>query len=72
MVETTGTVKWYKEELGYGFITPDDGGADVLIHVSVLDVNHPILQVGQKMSFSKSDDGPKGPQVIRVFSVDPL
>lgn len=49
---TTGTVKWFNPDKGYGFIQPDDGGKDVFVHISAVQssgLSH--LQEGQKISF---------------------
>ncbi|WP_374306292.1 cold-shock protein [Methylocella sp.] len=49
---TTGTVKWFNPDKGYGFIQPDDGGKDVFVHISAVErsgLRH--LQEGQKINF---------------------
>ncbi len=49
---TTGTVKWYNRQKGYGFIAPEDGSKDVFVHVSAVErsgLGH--LTEGQKVSF---------------------
>jgi CspA family cold shock protein len=49
---TTGTVKWFNPEKGYGFIRPDDGGKDVFVHVSAVQQSGlRSLQEGQKLTF---------------------
>lgn len=63
---TTGTVKWFNETKGFGFITPDDGSKDVFVHFSaILDDGFRTLNEGQKVSFNV-EDGPKGPQAQSV------
>ena len=48
----TGTVKWFNTTKGYGFITPDDGGKDVFVHISaVQEAGLGQLDEGQKVSF---------------------
>ena len=48
----TGKVKWFHEQKGYGFITPDDGGKDVFVHISALErTGLATLTDGQKVSF---------------------
>jgi cold shock protein len=49
---TTGTVKWFNPDKGYGFIQPDDGGKDVFVHVSAVEQSGlRNLQEGQKIAF---------------------
>lgn len=49
---TTGTVKWFNTTKGYGFIQPDDGGADLFVHVSAVEkAGMRGLNEGQKVSF---------------------
>lgn len=49
---TTGTVKWFNTEKGYGFIQPEDGGKDVFVHVSAVEqAGMRSLKEGQKVSF---------------------
>jgi cold shock protein len=49
---TTGTVKWFNPDKGYGFIRPDDGGKDVFVHVSAVQQSGlRNLQEGQKIAF---------------------
>jgi CspA family cold shock protein len=63
---TTGTVKWFNESKGFGFITPDDGGKDVFVHFSAIaSEGFRTLAEGQQVSFNV-EDGPKGPQAVNV------
>lgn len=49
---TTGTVKWFNDTKGYGFIQPDNGGSDVFVHVSaVKEAGWRSLEEGQKLGF---------------------
>ena len=62
----TGTVKWFSSEKGYGFITPDDGSADVFVHFSaIVGEGYKNLDEGQKVEF-ESTQGQKGPQAANV------
>jgi len=61
-----GTVKWFNAEKGFGFITPDDGSADVFAHFSSIEgTGYRELIEGQKVSF-ESEQGPKGLQATAV------
>lgn len=63
---TTGTVKWFNESKGFGFITPADGGKDVFVHFSAIQAEgFKVLAEGQAVSFNV-EDGPKGPQATNV------
>jgi cold shock protein len=58
----TGTVKWFNESKGYGFISPADGGNDVFVHFSTIQADgFKTLAEGQKVQF-ESQVGPKGLQ----------
>jgi CspA family cold shock protein len=62
----TGTVKWFNETKGYGFITPDDGTADVFVHFSAIQADgFRTLNEGQAVSFEKKA-GAKGDQAVNV------
>ena len=63
---TTGTVKWFNEAKGFGFITPADGGKDVFVHFSEIQAEgFKVLAEGQVVTFNV-ENGPKGPQATRV------
>lgn len=65
----TGTVKWFNESKGFGFITPDNGGSDVFVHFSAIEAQgFKTLAEGQKVSF-EVQDSPKGPQASNVVPV---
>ena len=56
----TGTVKWFNDSKGFGFITPDDGGDDLFAHFSaIVDAGYKSLKEGERVSFEVTD-GPKG------------
>jgi CspA family cold shock protein len=64
----TGTVKWFNESKGFGFITQDNGGADVFVHFSAITGSgFKTLAEGQKVSFDLQN-GPKGPQASNVVA----
>jgi len=57
----TGTVKWFNEQKGFGFIQPDAGGADVFVHISAVErAGLRSLQEGQKLSFEVERDKRSG------------
>jgi cold shock protein len=65
----TGTVKWFSDDKGYGFITPDDGSQDVFVHHSAIQSEgFRTLAEGSKVSY-ESEDGPKGPAAQSVQPV---
>jgi len=62
----TGTVKWFSDEKGYGFITPDDEGKDLFVHFSAIEGNgFRTLAEGAKVSY-EPEQGPKGPNAANV------
>ena len=62
----TGTVKWFNPEKGFGFITPEDGSADVFVHFSAIqETGYRSLNENDKVEFEVSQ-GPKGPQAGNV------
>ena len=62
----TGTVKWFNESKGFGFISPADGSADVFVHFSAIQSDgFRSLNEGQSVSY-KVENGPKGPQASAV------
>lgn len=61
-----GTVKWFNDQKGYGFITQEDGGADVFVHFSAIGgEGFKTLAEGQTVEFDVVD-GQKGPQAANV------
>lgn len=56
----TGTVKWFNNSKGYGFVTPDNGDQDVFVHFSAIEMEgYKTLKEGQKVQFEVTE-GPKG------------
>jgi cold shock protein len=65
----TGTVKWFNDEKGFGFITPDDGSKDLFVHQSaIVGDGHRTLAEGAKVSF-ESESSEKGPRAANVSVV---
>ena len=62
----SGTVKWFSDEKGYGFITPDETGKDLFVHhTAVVGSGYRSLAEGARVSF-EAEAGPKGPQAANV------
>jgi CspA family cold shock protein len=63
----TGTVKWFNESKGFGFIVPDDGSKDVFVHFSAIKSDgFRTLREGQAVTFN-TEQGPKGVQATEVI-----
>ncbi len=62
----TGTVKWFNNSKGFGFITPDGGGEDLFAHFSSIEMDgYKTLKEEQRVSF-EIVDGPKGKQAANI------
>lgn len=67
----TGTVKWFNAGKGYGFISNDEGGEDIFVHFSAIQVEgFKTLQDGQKVSFEVEEDKNNGK--LRATNVTPI
>lgn len=64
-----GTVKWFNDEKGFGFISNDNGGEDVFVHFSaIIGEGHKSLQEGQHVSYDTEQD-PKNSRKLRAVNV---
>jgi len=62
----TGTVKWFSDEKGFGFITPDEGSRDLFVHhTSIVADGYRTLAEGTKVTYEE-EAGDKGPKAINV------
>jgi CspA family cold shock protein len=64
---STGTVKWFNDTKGFGFITPDDGSKDLFVHQNSIAAGHALTE-GTKVSF-ESEESDKGPRAANVQAV---
>ena len=66
----TGTVKWFNNAKGYGFILSNEGGGDIFAHYSSIDMDgYKTLKAGQSVCF-ETEDGPKGLHAVKISSSD--
>ena len=64
-----GTVKWFSNEKGYGFITPEDGSKDLFVHFSSIEGDgYRSLDDGVRVSY-EPEEGPKGPVSVNVQTI---
>ncbi|MFP6831037.1 MAG: cold-shock protein [Pseudomonas sp.] len=61
----SGTVKWFNDEKGFGFITPQDGGEDLFVHFKLIESDYKSLKEGQPVTFVAAK-GPRGMQAEQV------
>ena len=67
----TGTVKWFNNAKGFGFICPEAGGDDVFAHFSIIQMDgYRTLKAGQVVEY-EIDEGPKGAHAISISSYEP-
>ncbi len=67
---SVGTVKWFSNAKGYGFISPEEGGEDVFAHFSAIEMDgYKTLSEGQKVEFEITD-GPKGLQASKIMAAE--
>ena len=67
---STGTVKWFNDAKGFGFITPDEGGEDLFAHFSAIQMDgFKSLTEGQKVQFQVAA-GPKGKQATNIMAAE--
>jgi cold shock protein len=65
----TGTVKWFSDDKGFGFITPDEGSKDLFVHHTAINGSgFKTLAEGAKVSF-ETENGPKGPAAANVTTL---
>jgi CspA family cold shock protein len=65
----TGTVKWFSDEKGFGFITPDEGTKDLFVHHSgIAAEGYRSLEEGVRVSYDE-EPGDKGPKAVNVHKV---
>jgi len=65
----TGTVKWFSDEKGFGFITPDEGSKDLFVHHTSIEADgYRSLAEGSRVEY-ESEQGDKGPKAINVRSI---
>jgi cold shock protein len=65
----TGTVKWFNNDKGYGFITPEDNSKDLFVHHSaIMGSGFKTLEEGAKVEFDPQE-GPKGPSAANVRTI---
>jgi cold shock protein len=65
----TGTVKWFSDEKGFGFITPDEGGKDLFVHhTGIIGDGYKSLAEGAQVSY-EAEAGDKGPKAVNVQAI---
>jgi cold shock protein len=65
----TGTVKWFNDDKGFGFITPDESGKDLFVHHTGINANgFKSLPEGAKVSYD-AESGDKGPKAVNVTAL---